>query len=252
MKRLLFLFLMLSSNLFALDSEVSNVKNAIVSKNTEEIAKSLVALQLAVIGHELNDGSSYFHPSPARQRTRDEIKAALSPIKDDLILIASSTSPGAGTAITTLGFTDGGPKVFDTLKAVLANTQSADLASKALFSLSKLGLCDESVRKIAALRISTWDPKDNTGGSVALGLVHTAAYIPLPEALDPLLKILKTDSRVPAKIVAASAIMAIGPTAASALPDLRRQLDLLRASNADFRDINTLVLTIRVVDGEIK
>jgi len=252
MKRLLFLFLILSSNAFALDSEVSAAKSAIATKNTDEITRSLVALQLAVNDYELNDGSNYYHPSPARQRTRDEIKTALSPIKGNLILLASSTSPAAGPAITILGFTDGGPQVYNTLKGVLSDTKSGDLASKALFSLSKTGLSDDTVRKIAAQRISTWDPQDNTGSSVALGLVHTAAYIPLPEALDSLIKILDTDSRAPAKVVAATAIMAIGPPAASALPDLKRQLSLLQSNNADFRDINTFKRTIRVVDGEIK
>jgi hypothetical protein len=251
MKWHLLFFMFFSVHAFALDGEVAAVKNAIAAKNPEAISQSLVALQLAVNDYELNDGSSYSNPSPARQQTRNEIKSAIAPIKADLVDLAASDSPAAGAAIVVLGDSDGGPQVYQTLAKIITETQSSDLASKAFFALSKTGLADDSVKDAVAQRISTLDPQDNTGSSVALGLLHEAAYVPVPEALDALIKILSTDDRTGAKISAANALMVMGPSGARALPELERQLALLKASNADFRDIKTMERTIRVVSGKM-
>lgn len=249
MKTYLFILLMLPLRMFGLTQEVEAVQSVLPTNNAQSINQALVDLKMAINDHELNDGSPYNNPSPARAKTRKEVKEALEAIKNELVgLAASSDATVASSASNVLGYSNGGKEVYDTLRQNLAYTASSGVASASLFSLFQMGAADKEVRELAVERIAKFQ---NAGdGEVAFSLLHLGAVWPLPEALDTYREILRTDRRDGAKISAVNAIVELGPGAAQALPELQKFLQQLEQQGGDFRFINTLKRAIEVVGGQ--
>jgi hypothetical protein len=252
MKHLYFIFfLIFSSRLFALDAEVAAVKAAIPTNDRNTIQQAFNNLETAIFDHELNDGSLARSPSPARQKTRDEIKQALLPIKDDLIAIASTNdSFVANGAINILGYSDGGPEVYQILLKNIKETQDAGIANISLSSLNRLGLADKTVQDAAVQRLAEYDPNDHSGNSVAGGIWREAFGDPLPEGLDTFIKFLSPNYPYRTRVGAAKAITTLRSGGIKALPELEQLLAWLKANDADFRDIQTVEYAILEVNSK--
>jgi hypothetical protein len=249
-KILIVLFgLFMSMTAKALDAEVTAFKAAFDSGEAQAINTALIQLNGAILKHELVDQSKLNAPSPERLQRRHEIIAALDPVKKDLIKLFQGPDQNvASNAVVVLSRSGGGPEVYEALRKVVATSRDDYLPEKALSSLYALRLADEEVRNISAQRIANY--KERGERQVAFGLLRVANYELLPEALPTCVEMLKSDAAVGSKMVAANAIMRLGPAAAAALPELQRFLAQLRAQGGDFRDINMLERAVQVVSGQ--
>lgn len=237
-----------ASNLFAgIESEISGLKTSISEGDPRKINQSLVTLQLAINQMEPVD-SPVDAPSAARIKARQSIQQAIEPIKGELILLTQNTdSTVAQTATTVLGSAAPSIDVYNALKGNLEKTKSPGVAASSLMALSKSGLLDDEVGTIAADRIGEYQSRANS--DLALNLVRTAAFVPVPQATDQLIEILKSDDRIGARMTAANAIMKLGPAGVEALPELEKLMRELEQNGGDFRDINTIKRAIMLVSG---
>jgi hypothetical protein len=241
--------IVMSAAVNALEGDASTLKEAVTSGDANRINSALIQLNAAVTKHELVDQSSWDKPSPERLQRRHDIMAALEPVKGELVkLTQHENRTVARNASVVLGHSSGGNEVYESLKDNLQRSPSAPIASTALYSLYQLGRADDEVRTLAAARIAGYNQRSES--QVAFGLLNLGAVWPLPEALPVCIEMLKSNEPVGSKMVAASAIMKLGPAAAEALPELQRFLAQLRAQSGDFRDINTLERAVRVVSGQ--
>jgi hypothetical protein len=251
MNRLL-LFAVLAINMsisvFGLDAEVAALKSAVTTNDVNKINQSLIQLNMAIQRHEAVDQSPWNNPSPARIQRRQEIQNALEPVKSDLIgLINGENKTVSRNANVIIGFTSGGNDVYSALKTKLEKSASAPVTTSSLYSLYQLGAADASVREIAVERIRAYD--DRSRSDVAFGLLNLSAVWPLPEALPVCIELLKSDTPLSNKVIAANAIMKLGPAGAEALPDLEKLLQELEQQGGDFRDVYTIKRAIMLVCG---
>lgn len=248
MKVCLIIFLISASNLLAgIESEIRGLKSKITEGDPRNINQSLVAIQLAINQMEPVD-SPVDSPSAARIKARQKIREAIDPIIDELILLTNSNdSSVAQTATTVLGSATPSMDVYKALKENLEKTKIPGIAASSLIALSKAGLLDDEVGNIAAIRIAEYHSLANP--DLALNLVRTAAFVPVPQATDQLIEILKSDERIGARMTAANAIMKLGQAGAKALPELENLLQDLLQNGGDFRDINTIKRAIMIASG---
>lgn len=236
-----------SSLLAAIDSEISGVKITISEGDPRKMNQALVALQLAINQMEPID-SPVNAPSAARIKARQNIQTAIEPIKNELIALTHhSDSTVVQTASTVLGSAAPSIEVYNALKGNLENTKSPGIAASSLLALSKSGLMDDEIGAIAADRIEEYQSGANP--DLALNLIRTAAFVPVPQAANQLIEIIKSDDRIGAKMTAANAIMKLGPDGEKALPELEKLLQELEQKGGDFRDINTVKRAITLVSG---
>jgi hypothetical protein len=113
--------------------------------------------------------------------------------------------------------------------------------------LYQLGAADDSIREIAVERIKGYD--DRSRSDVAFGLLNLSAVWPLPEVLPVCIEMLKSDTLLSNKVIAANAIMKLGPAGDEALPELEKLLQDLEQQGGDFRYINTVKRAIMLVSG---
>ena len=239
---------LIASNLLAgIESEISGLKTSILEGDPRKINQSLVTLQLAINQLEPID-SSVDAPSAARIKARQSIQQAIEPIKGELILLTNnSDSTVAQTATMVLGSAKPSIEVYNALKGNLEQTKSPGVAASSLLALSKAGVLDDEAGTIAADRISEYQTRVNP--DLGLNLVRTAAFVPVPQATDQLIEILKSDDRIGARMTAANAIMKLGPAGAEALPELKKLKQELEQNGGDFRDINTINRAIMLASG---
>lgn len=248
MKSLLIIIALGASTLLAaIDSEVGGLKLAISQGDPRKINQALVALQLEINRMEPID-SPVDTPSAARIKARQNIQQIIEPIKNDLIaLTRNSDSTVAQTATTVLGSAAPSLDVYNVLKDNLSRTKSPGVAASSLMALSKSGLLDDEIGVIVADRIGEYQSGINP--DLALNLIRTAAFVPIPQATSQLIEIIKSDDRIGAKITSANAIMKLGPAGEEALPELENLLQELEQQGGDFRDINTVKRAIMLVSS---
>jgi len=248
MKSWLILMALSASNLLgSIDGEIGGLKQVISEGDPRKINQALVALQLAINQMEPVD-SPVDAPSAARIQARQNIQQKIAPIKNELIALTKNPDlTVAQTATTVLGSAGRSVEIYNALKDNLQNTKSPGVAASSLLALSKSGLMDDEIEAIAANRIGEYQSGANP--DLALNLIRTAAFVPVPKATNELIEIIKSDNRVGTKMTAANAIMKLGPAGAEALPELEKFLLELEHNGGDFRDINTIKRTIMHVSG---
>jgi len=248
MKGWLIIMALSASNLLAaINSEIGGLKVAISEGDPRKINQALVALQLAVNQMEPVD-SPIDAPSAARIKARQNIQQAIEPIKNELIeLTRNPDLTVAQTSTTVLGSAAPSIEVYDALKDNLEKTKSPGVAASSLMALSKAGLMNDEIEDIAADRIGEYQSRANS--DLALNLVRTAAFVPVPQATDQLIEILKSDDRIGPRMTAANAIMKLGPAGVEALPELEKLMRELEQNGGDFRDINTIKRAIMLVSS---
>lgn len=232
-----------SNLLAAINGEIGGLKLAISDGDPRKINQALVKLQLAINQMEPVDA-----PSAARINARQKIQQAIEPIKNELLALTQNPDlTVAQTATTVLGSAAPSIEIYNTLRDNLEKTKSPGVAASSLMALSKAGLMDDEIGTIAADRIGEYQSGANP--DLALNLIRTAAFIPVPQATNQLIEIIKSDDRVGAKMTAANAIMKLGPAGEDALPELEKLLQELEQQGGDFRDVNTIKRAIILASG---
>lgn len=249
MKLFILLIFALTGTSFALDGEIAAAARAIQNNDTASLNQSLINLNSAILRFEPVD-SPINKASPRRIEARRIIADKLQPVKRSLIQLTTSPNQTvAGTATVILGHIPNDDEVKKALLLNLSKTSSAPLATSSLSSLFLAGMADASVREIAAKRMAEFDPRDNSGQSVALALLQYARYDPIPEGFETYLRILRDDKPVSDRMLAVNALMELGPRARAALPEIEKLLQQLEEQGGDFRDIDTVKQAISLIRG---
>lgn len=252
MKRLLLfaiLIMLISAVAFGMKAEVAALKSALGSGNANKINHALVQLNMAIQEQEEGDKTSWNTPSSMPIQRRQEVQNVLESIKSDLTgLIPGNNKTISRNATVILGFTSGGDEVYRALKLALENSTSASVTASAFYALYQLDAADGRVREIALGRIRAYE--DRSQADVAFGLLSLPAVWSLSEVLPVCMEILKSDTLLSNKVVAATAIMKFGSAGKEALPELKKLLQDLKQQGGDFRYIHTVQRAIRLVGEE--